>query len=200
MKKLLSTFLIIIFLFSLTGCYQDFYRDSLDDYIGEVCAHAVGFSDVEIDNPQYFLPSLSFFDDFAYVEGDYVYYEADPLREIFHLGRKPEIALLTLTYEEQIYSAAKQYMLDEIPSYDNVLYAYQSFSFYENANFVRMKEERRFPEHFTMAGYSDEKHMLVFLGFYQSYPGRAEVYRTDIKENWVGFMDEYFGPYYDFSE
>lgn len=190
---ILSIFLISI---CLSGCYEDLYYSSFEDYVERINEHSIGYSVYELDTPSYFLPSSTFIEDFEYIEGEYYFYEEDPIRPE---KENPCITLLILRYSANEYSNAKNYMIENIQNYNDIVYEYENYNFYENSNFVNLKGIRNFPKHFTMACYNDENHTLIFLGFYGSYPGTDEIYKNDIENSWISFIDQYYSEYYNFS-
>ena len=213
LKKYISALLIIIScFFTLSSCsvvlnddgvvFYDIEISSLQDYKDKVNRHERGYSDFEIDLPKYFLPSLSFLEDFDYTEGTYYFFETDFNRLFFTNEIEPSKAIICLKYDENAYSQAKDFMLQEIEPYEDKFFEYGNYVFYENSNFAEENGLKGFPLWFTMACYNDEKQTLCFLGFY--VPGGTtlfdEKYLTDIDNNWEDFIDEFFGEYYDFSE
>ena len=203
MKKIISFILIICMSLGLTSCYQDLERNSLDEYIAGISkgneGSKCGFSSVGIDDPDEFLPSSSFLNDYKYLEGTFFWREDDLLRGVFSTdGVFPEISLLALKYDETIYEDAKQTMLETIKPYDDQFYQYNDYNFYVNS------WPSFFPEHFTMACYNDENHTLIFIGLYSGTlagPSCLEdKYLEDIEGNWKDFIDQYYGAYYDFSQ
>lgn len=199
MKKIISFFIIILilFCFGLTCCLVDLEKKSLIDYIAFINKNKIGESIYEIDHPDYFLPSLTFLQDYNYIEGDYFWREDDPLK----LTGRPSISFLSLKYEEDVYFNAKQCMLENIKPYNDKFYTYDSYVFYENSNFISLKAERNFPQYFTMACYSDESYTLIFMGAYITtahYNSKLE-YWENIENNWKSFIDEYYGECYNFS-
>ena len=175
-----------------SSCYEDFYYDSLEEYTEKIAKYNNGFSVYELDHPDYFLPSKTFINDYPYLEGVFYFYEEDPIKPEWTY---PSTSLLCLKYTEEVYIQAKQKMLDSIPMCGEDLYLYDDFVFYRNANFHELTE---FPTWFTMAGYNDEENILVFIGFF-AYSSTPNKYRDSMKEDWVHFIDEYYGKYYDFS-
>jgi len=55
-----------------------------------------------------------------------------------------------------------------------------------------------------MACYNDESHILIFIGLYSgTLAGPScldEKYLNDLDNNWISFIDTYYGEYYDFSK
>ena len=192
MRKLLSICLLLVCVFSLSSCYQDLYYDSLEEYAEYISQSKLGHSGVELDHPTHFLPSNSFINDFEYIDGEYNFYEEDLLR----LSNTPSISLLWLRYEEETYLCAKDYMTTHIPMHGNKIYTYNSYVFYQNANFVTLKGESRFPDWFTMACYNDTNCTLVFIGFC-GFGDDIPVLEND--NDWKDFIDKNYGKYYNFS-
>ena len=56
MKRLMSIILITMCSLSIVGCYQDLEKISLDEYILQINQNKIGYSSVEIDHPDLFLP------------------------------------------------------------------------------------------------------------------------------------------------
>ena len=143
MKKIISVILVIFITLSLTSCYNDLQRNSLEEYIACIDKHNCGFSSASIDNPKYFLPSISFLQDYEYLEGTYFWREDDSLRGLFKTDVFPEISLLTLRYDESTYHEAKQEMLEEIQPYNDKFYQYNEYHFYENSNPIKLKPNQK---------------------------------------------------------
>lgn len=202
MRKM-NVLYVILFIIGLSSCYQDLEEESLTDYIIYINRNEHGYSSVEIDHPDYFLPSLTFIQDYKYIDGKYYWHEDDPLRGLFTTNVNPEISILCLQYEEIIYYKAKEFMLEKISPYSDNFYEYKNYVFYENSNFINL-HYRDFPEWFTMACYNDINYTLIFIGFYSgTLAGPScldEKYINNFDENFTSFIDQYYGEYYDFSK
>ena len=111
MKRLMSIILITMCSLFIVGCYQDLEKSSLDEYILHINQNKIGYSSVEIDHPDYFLPSLTFIQDYNYIDEKYYWREDDPLRGLFTTNVNPEISFLCLQYDETTYYNAKKFML-----------------------------------------------------------------------------------------
>ena len=206
MKRIITFIFGIIMGLNLTGCYSGVVKDSLEEYIAQISLYEGvdkhGFSSLNIDDPNYFLPSASFLTDYEYLEGMYFLRDEESWREWFDLEEDiPEIAILTLKYDESTYEEAKKTMLEEIKPYDDKFYYYNDYNFYINSNHldIVIDGETRFPQSFTMACYHDKNHTLIFIGFYAG-SNLDKKYLEDIEGNWTAFVDQYFGAYYDFSQ
>ena len=207
MKKIISFILVMVMSLYLTSCYKDIKESSLEDYIACINQNKCGHSSSSIDSPKNFLPSISFLEDYEYLEGTYLWREDDPFRGFFTAkGVFPEIALLSLKYDENTYYEAKQTMLEEIQPYNDKFYQYNDYYFYENSNQINLdpNQTSNFPKSFNMACYNDENYTLIFIGLYSGTlagPSCLEdKYLEDIEGNWEAFVDQYFGAYYDFSK
>ena len=205
MKRLMSIVLITMCSLFLVGCYQDLEKNSLDEYILQINQNKIGYSSVEIDHPDYFLPSLTFIQDYNYIDGKYYWREDDPLRGLFTTNVNPEISFLCLQYDETTYYNAKEFMLENIDPYNNIFYEYNNYIFFENLNAIKLKSSSsRMPEWFTMACYNDKKYYLIFIGLYSgTLAGPScleEKYINDIDNNWGDFLNQYYGQCYNFNE
>lgn len=204
MKKIVSMILMCVFSLSIISCHHDSEKKSLDAYITHITKNQFGYSDVEIDHPNYFLPNNTFLEDYSYLEGDFYWRESDCFKGLVTTDVRPEISFLWLKYTESNYYQAKECMLAEIEPHNQKFYAYGNYIFYENSNFISLKNGQNFPEHFTMACYNDERQTLIFMGLYSTtLAGPScleEKYLADIDDNWIEFIDTYYGEVYDFGK
>lgn len=204
MKKLINSVLLSLCIVLLSGCYQDLEKTSLDEYILYINQNKFGYSNVEIDHPDYFLPNLTFIQDYNYIDGKFYWRDDDPLRGLFTTKVNPEISFLYLQYDESIYFNAKKFMLKEIEPYNNKYFVYNNYVFYENSNAIYLRNlSSSIPEFFTMACYNDEKYALLFIGLYSGTlagPSCIEKkYVDDIDNNWGDFLKQYFGRCHNFN-
>ena len=205
MKKIINIVLISMCIMFLSSCYQDLEISSLDEYVAQISQYKIGYSSVEIDDPDYFLPSRTFIQDYDYIEGKYYWREDDPLRQLFTTKVNPDISFLCLQYDENTYYNAKEFMLKEIKPYGNKFYEYNNYIFFENSNAIKLRySSSRIPEWFTMACYNDVNYTLIFIGFYSgTLAGPScleEKYINDIDNNWDDFLNQYYGQCYNFNE
>ena len=187
--------LILIFAFSLTGCFYTIEHHSLDEYKAQIARSKIGYSDFETDLPDYFLPSLTFLDDYTYLDGQFHFYEEPPWG-----ADKPDRTFLWLKYDEETYLEAKECVLNSIPVFNDKYYFYGDYLFYVNGNFQKTIGGPTIPEWFTMVCYNDTNNTICFLGFCNAYPKLDDKYMNDLDNNWESFIDTYFGEYYDFSQ
>lgn len=170
---------------------QYVYEDSLDAYIGTCDISGFGEMSLSLDNPEYFLPSKTFYYDYKYIDAGYYMREAT----IF-FGSGDSYVILHFKYEESVYFEAKEAMFEGIEPYDDNRYEYNGYVFYKNSNYIRLfnkDEGDRFPKAFTMAGYNDDKNILMFIGYY----GESE--QGEIVD-WGAFLKKVYGEHYDFDK
>ena len=187
-KKALNSAILLALLLTLTSCV-DLHFDSLEKYKKRMEKDGVGYSNESINSAKYFLPSQTFISDYAYLEGEYHYFEEDFLEAEWRIRKyyDPTTAFLRLKYSEEVYSDAKDFVLEKIPILNEYsVYTYNDYVFYLNRDF-------RFPCWFTMVCYNDVNQTLIFLGY------RDDHYTPKI-DNWASFIDKYFGKYHDFSK
>ena len=202
MKRVIAIILLLVTLsFLLTGC-DEVEINSLDKYKERIADHEFGFSDVEIDHPEYLLPSKTFLEDYPYLEGSFNYYDGGYGMYLF-LPKdkyKPDRVLIVLKYDENVYLQAKQSTLDNIPIFEDRIYSYGPYKFYINQNFMdRFENPNSLISRCTMVCYNNENNTICFLGFTASYQ-LPEKYINDLENNWTSFIDDYYGEYYDFSK
>lgn len=206
MKKVICIILLLIFCtIALTGCVStaEWEYTSLPEYIEHIKlgSHS-GHSSWSLDNPAHLLPSVSFFDEYSYIEGGYYCRE----HSIFGHPSRPELSIIYLRYNDSVYLEAKENMLEKIAPYNNKFYEYNNYIFYRNSNQIALEYDaeeyhKKFPlGRSTYACYNDENHTLIFLGIYTSHSTLDQKYIEDIEGNWMDFIDQYYGEYYDFSK
>ena len=200
MKKSIVLLLTIsILAISLTSCTRwDQHETSLTDYVELISWNEFGYSNYELDMPEYFLPSATFITDYDYIDGGFHMYE-ETVRFLRLRHDAPCTSLLWLKYDATLYYEAKKEMLTNITPYDDIEYIYGDYLFYKNTNFKDDHAALGESEWFTMAGYNDQSQILIFIGFFDCI-GIDQMYYDDLQGNWVSFIDTYYGEYYDFSE
>lgn len=195
MKKI-GIFILLSVVLMLSGCFYEIEYNSLDDYKETITNSTIGYSDLGLDQPKYFLPSNTFLDDYEYLEGNYFFYDRSAFSDLFLDKSVPSRALIVLRYDAKKYDEAKECVLNNIPQYEDYFYTYNGYQFYVNKNLT----DPRVPEWFTMVCYNDENNVICFLGFHNSYPPLDDKYLNDLDNHWESFIDEYYGEYYDFSQ
>ena len=196
-------FLIIITLFILSSCCYEIEYKSIDEYKERVMTSGFGFYDVEIDHPKYLLPSNNYLDEYSYLEGNYYFYENSPFCDFVMEKHKPNRYLIILKYSENIYYEAKQFVLENIPIYMEKKYSINNYQFYINKNFMDRFDKNdlpQVPKWMTMVGYNDEKSIICFLGFNNSYPKLEDKYLNEFDNNFEDFIVQYYSEYYEFLD
>ena len=201
MKKTIFIFLLLLNLLIFTSCSQYLEVSSLEEYSIKASRNG-GYSSISLDKPDCFLLDSSFIEKYNYVDGGFFWREADLFFSFFNVKDvKPEIVILHLKYDKEIYDNAKNEMLNKILPYNDKFYFYNDYVFYENFNYIYEYKTRNFPETFTMACYNDRLNTLDFIGFDyyigSNYPSKEIL--DDIDGNWKLFIDTYYEEYYDFN-
>lgn len=201
MKK--SKLISLLTTFLLSGCCYAIEKNSINEYKEKIAINDFGFSEIELDKPQYFLPSNTFLDVFKFLEGEYYFYEPCVHNKFCSDYWKPIKVLLVLKYDECEYLKAKEYTNENIPKYKEYFYVYNDYQFYINKNFMDRYKNISIPEIpniFTMVGYNDQYNIICFLGYAKTYNEMDEKYINNFDENFTSFIDQYYGEYYDFSK
>jgi hypothetical protein len=162
------------------------------------------------------LPTEYFWQEYPYIDGDFYYqFKDDGI-----LKNERTRSLLYFIYDDETYMAAKEAMLNTVPTSSYHNYTYNNYVFMENLtlalhcadfdvsilgesawdnHFSKDGESLRFPNHSTMICYCDDKNLLMFLGlelYGESYISRSELLcKTGDIES---FLKEFF-PFYDFD-
>lgn len=206
MKKIICVLLIFLLSFTWTGCFHDIYVNSLDEFLSTMENPEPGYSDVGLDFRC--VPSRTFFNDYPYIEGEFLYCEEDSFRALFDkTNSQPDIAFIYLRYKEEVYNEAKQYVLQWINAIDAQYYTYGDYYFYENPYYKTSHGYPTIAESFVMAGYNDRMRTLIFMGLYSPafFTGKSRLLekfqnKSDLQEIWVDLVDTYYGEYYNFKE
>ena len=196
MKKIIAFVFVIMFTLSLTSCDKPFVRDSLEEYIAEVerYEYELGFSNFELDHPKYFLPSDSFFSDYAHFDGGFYLYENS-------FGDEHGKSILWLRYTPEVYTEAKT-SLNDIIMQSKRSYSYGDYSFFLHYNFFE-DFGGTYPDWFTLAGYNDTSCTLFFLGF-DRCPSRYNVSVEELnalmEPDFGKFLNTFYSEQYNFEE
>ena len=197
MKKVIALVCIIIFTFALTSCGEPIVHNSLEEYIARVerYEYKLGYSNIEIDQPKEFLPSDSFFSDYAHSDGGFYYYE----NSLF--GDENSKSILWLEYTPEVYTEAKA-SLNDIIAQSKRSYSYGDYSFFLHHDFFE-DDGGTYPAWFTLAGYNDTTYTLFFLGFYL-YPSRFHMSSEELNElmepDFGKFLNTFYSEQYNFEE
>jgi len=195
MKKIIALVFVIIFVLSLTSCDEPFVCDSLEEYIESVERHKLGYSSVELDHPEYFLPSDSFFSDYAHSDGGFYYYGSS----LF--GDENDKSILWLEYTPEVYTEAKA-SLNDIIAQSKRSYSYGDYSFFLHHNFFE-DDGGTYPSWFTLAGYNDTTYTLFFLGFCRFQSDRVmsvEELNALMEPDFGKFLNTFYSEQYNFEE
>lgn len=157
-----------------------------------------GFENLNVNDSNYelnhyILPSDDFADTYEYKNIDYTF--RDEYLSIFYWTER---SLIVIEYDEDVYTQAKEYCLDNMMLNESMTLEYNGYTFIENIKLAVGQERNSFPHWFNMFAYNDDVNILVFMGFY----GTNYDYQKDlqnVKDNWGDFLDEHFAELHDFS-
>ena len=177
--RIILLYLVIALSLSLFGCHE-FKREGLNHYLDRQ-------DDSQVELTSLFLYSPTFLQEYEYVNGDYHYYDTGDFGKNDY-----EVAIIHLTYEPNVYEQAKQCIFEntEFVSEDPE----SSFNGYD---FYRINIRLDWENWFVMNVFNDELNTVLAIGFYTAYP--TPEYLNLVQNDWQGFLDTYFGEYYDFS-
>ena len=197
MKKIIPFVFVIIFTLSLTSCDGSYVCDSLEEYIETVerNEYKVGHSSLGLDRPKEFLPSDSFFSDYAHSDGGYYLYENGVM------GSENSKSILWLEYTPEVYTEAKA-SLNDIIAQSKRSYSYGDYSFFLHHNFFE-DDGGTYPAWFTLAGYNDTTYTLFFLGFCRFPSDRVmsvEELNALMEPDFGKFLNTFYSEQYNFEE
>jgi len=156
-----------------------------------------GIEEYSVYNSEYslswkLLPSDNYLQEFEYNIGDYEYIDTGLT--------KREHEIMYLTYEEDIYNAAKVFIFENMVLSQTNHFLYNHYEFYEN---LGRKEyiapdtiNDQFPYMFNMIGINDEKNTITFMALRispEDITDKDEQLLTF--ENMGNFLKEYFSFY-----
>lgn len=201
-KEFVLALAVLLLLTCLTGCSQ--VIESLT---------VVEISGIDNFSPQIssmsltscLLPSETFLQDYPYTNGSFYYYE-----KMAFVSDDRELVFMELDYSSEVYEQVKQYCLDNMNLSEVNVKELNGYIFQENLNLPKMHEHlengvnTKFPYFFTMFAYNDSLQTLLFLGFhcddYREKKTDTEEKADIANEDWGGFLQEFFGEYYDFAQ
>ena len=200
--KIDKSCLFLLTLFMLTSCCYKTEYNSLEEYKKKINETGLGYSSFELDKPEYFLPGNTFLEEFSYLNGEYFFYENSAFCDICGNEKMPNRVLIALEYDTASYYDAKEFVISNIPKYENYSYSYNNYYFYMNGKFMERFSDDKLPEipnWFTMVSYNDLNNMICFLGFHNSYPELPDKFLNDLQNNWESFIDQYYGEFFNFN-
>lgn len=180
----MKTIIIIILSFLLSGCLPEeiIYVEGFDNYrIGQSSVSLVCFPPLDLEK------------DFNYKEAEYYYEnkETFPLKSI-------QKTLIYFTFEENEYISSKEYIEEKIVFQKDII-EYNNYYFNIIIDQSESGSNNYFPYIFQMVIYNDDNNIIFFLGFHATIRFYKEQIDEDIS-SFEGFLDKYFGEYYDFSK
>jgi hypothetical protein len=200
-KKVLSIVLGVLLTFSFVSCSSLDWRDAivvttkgLSNYQKYQNDSGVNVYQINI----HLIPE-NMLSEYSYLNGDY-YYHIDPR---LHIQESPAVSILYLKYSDEVYSEAKEYMLENTDYTEEIHYTYNGYEFYENLTMPKAfghldqyGNNKYSYNWFNMISYNDQNNTLVFLGFCHYRKNYLkEMVQT---QGWGAVLKEYFS-YYDFD-
>ncbi len=188
MRSFYTVLLILLIFLMLTAC-APVQKDGIDNYEKYTCS--VGLT-------SNLFPSDDFLALFPFKNSDYHYWDSDD----WIWGYVKTFSYLT--YDAEIYAAAKEYCLENFSLSEGHSYAYNEYCFIENVCYEVKDEsnewgvESTFPRHFNMFGYHDESCTLFFFGYYNGAPRSEE--KELALDDFSAFMKTVYKEYYDFDK
>ena len=197
MKKVLTLItLLTIVVMMLFGCAPQ-TKNGLDVYI-EYYDYICSF---ELTNDLIY-SDAQFLEEFKYTNGDFYY------KDEFWTCTK---ALLYLSYDNETYTNAKNAVLENTPLYENEVYEFNGYVFYENlampihkGNIDNEQNIRKY-QYFNMVGYNDKKQTLFFLGAHISPENcffnkeKRDLYTINSPEKLINFIVYEYSEWYSFN-
>jgi len=190
----ISAFLIVFCAsFLLCGCTEKLYREGLENFATEDSTHS--YCD-------FVLPTETFLEDYAYIDGDWYYYWKD---EGFFSDER-DSGLMWLQYDEATYENVKEIVFSNFSLSNDIIISINGYNFYQNLSYAEIwSYADGFPEDCFVA-FNDGKKIFVSFFLYVSDDEEEllnSIITTDIdnltEEEWSAYLTEFF-PFYDFSE
>lgn len=195
-KKIVNFFICTAFLFAISfsfvGCSEKIYEEGLEN-----------FSTAQSSNSycKYVLPTETFLEDYAYIDGDWYYYWSDD----FLFINERDCGLMWLQYDEVIYESVKEVAFSAFSLSDEKIISINGYDFYQNLSYNQKKGYgNRFPEDCFVAFNEWKKIFVSFFLYVQDDEEELlnSIITTDIdnltEEEWSAYLTEFF-PFYDFS-
>ena len=195
MKRL---FLIVLTIFTclsvFCSCHYQKSREGLDYFYNK---RNQGETDSSYNMAQDTLLTVEFLEKYPYADGNYYYAYEETL-----FSKEVDRAFIWLTYDNEIYSQAKQECLETRDAENADLDGKKAFGFTFNTKYeFGPNETNKFPYYFTAFGYNDKKNTLIFIGFFGGRTSNKEREEVEIaKTDLEGFIKNYFGEWYDWEE
>ena len=177
MKKTVCILLSLFVILSLSSCSEHKYRtDGLKNY-------SPNDSDFELS--KYLFPCENFIEKFEYVDGnyyndcwDYVTYARDKSFAYFK-------------YTSEVYQEVFIFTQNNMSFVEENTHEFNGYTFIQQDVTALIKKSPSFPHWFWMMFYSEERHVIGFLGYYHAVS--QQKIRAD--EDFEGFIRYEFSNY-----
>lgn len=191
-KRAVVTFMCGAFIaampFFLGGCSEKFYKEGLENFTT---------ADSSNSYCRYILPTETFLEDYAYVDGDWYYY--NKVEHVFLNER--DCGLMWLQYDETTYASVKEVVFSNFSLSEEKFVSINGYDFYQNFSYTA--HDDGFPEDCFVA-FNDGKKIFVSFFLYVNEDEETllhSIVTTDIdnltEAEWNAYLTEFF-PFYDF--
>ena len=186
MKKIISSFVLALFLFNLTSCCNIIEYYGIENYSEYNSEYSLSRN---------LLPSSDYLQKFNYIDGDYEYID---------IGlTKREHEIMYLIYENNVYDDAKTFVFENLILSNNHRYSYNGYEFIENIGrkeyYDSSMTNEEFPYQFKMIGFNDEKNAIIFMAMRITPKDLTDKDKQLLTfEDMGAFLREYFS-FYDFD-
>lgn len=196
--RLILCLLSVILLLTVTSCSVLFPNSPLfSTQIHDSGLDAFSSDASERGLTAYLLPTDGLIEKYAYVDGDYHYFD-----NLYVNEQALETAFAYLEYEAATYEEAKQFCLNTMSLSAENTKEYNGYVFAENLALTEKNrsedgKDLRYPRYFIMFGYNDALNRLVFISLFcgDEHAEKAALADTDFGT----FLKEFYGEYYDFG-
>lgn len=158
MRKQISVMMsiLLICVFFLASC-GELHMSGIGSYYDMINNNLV-------ETTTFLLPDPGFIDRFEYVDVEYLYDETHPSAALL------EKSIIVFHYSPEVYMEVIEYVNHSVTVLPDVSYEFGGYTFLERDaatiySFDHANSE--FPSHFWMVFYSEENHVVGFLGYYQ---------------------------------
>ena len=175
MKKTVLFFVVLTLLFALVSCYR-IQKSGISLY------HP---TDSETSICNYGFP-MEFLDNYKYIKGDYHYVDYSP--HSFNPGS--DRSLLYMVYDEETFSAAREYVRNTISISEELLADVNGYEFY----MIKKNRDSVFGDRFMAVSFNQELNIIMFIGY--CYYGEGVKEYTSPEE----FIVKTYRDFYDFND
>ena len=187
MKKFYAICLVCsLLLLNLISCSYHYEKKGLDNF-------SANDSDYGICGD---LIPPELIDKYNYEKGDYFFITKEKAPFIPEYDK----CLLYLVYDDNTYSEAKKYTMEQLILSDQAVEVHNNYYFFENWTPAETGDtflKDNFPHEFVRFAYNDTNNTLIFIGLFM--PETSNKTTDQTSTDWSSFLEQYYGEWYDFS-